>query len=346
MDATNAIGKIFNLQFYHVPTGKIVTFKAFITQLEDSFQTNFNEEPVYGRMDPFRIFQGTQRTMSLAWEIPSHDENEAINNLSNCSLLASMQYPSYSRRNNAATIKGSPVIKIKFANLIASTAPGAFAGGGSVKTNGLAGIMSGMTFSPVVDNGFIPSTVNGSNMLFPKTINLSCNFAVIHQHDLGWRNRSAQSGMQNFPYGVGHSTRRAPSAPSRAADTANPAPPGSSRPQPEIKVGPGATPGASARALLAAEIIANEAGGSDEQIAATSGLPPNAQDLAEARAAEEEARSYNGRALASAGQSTEPSRQPRNKRFPKQEPRTQLNGIQFNDRIPTLVPIGGNTDNG
>jgi len=218
------------LDFYHVPSTTRVAFKAFLTGMTDSFQSTYNEEAVYGRMDPFQIYQGTKRRMSLAWQIPAYSAEEARENLRRCSLLASMLYPAYERsRGNAAAIKGTPIIKIKFANLIVDTSAGI--SGGSAADCGLAGAMSGLQINPVLDPGFVLGDEGGNQMLYPKLIELSCDFAVIHQHSLGWSGRQTRSdskgnleeGMNRFPYNLNNSVP-APTSPTQryaAVDSAS-----------------------------------------------------------------------------------------------------------------------------
>ena len=206
VDATNSYYKDgssagVKLEFYHVGSGRKVTFKAFLTQMDDSFDTKFNKEEAYGRMDPFQIFQGTSRTISLSWQIPAHSAAEAKENLRRCSLIAAMQYPVYeSAGRRASTIKGAPIIKIKFANLITSNT----SIGGSAKQSGLAGAMGGLQFSPNVEAGFIIDNAKGEVMLYPKLVELSCNFAVIHEHPLGWTVKGNARGraMKRFPYNI------------------------------------------------------------------------------------------------------------------------------------------------
>ena len=206
VDATNSYYRDgstagVKLEFYHVGSGRKVTFKAFLTQMDDSFDTKFNKEEAYGRMDPFQIFQGTSRTISLSWQIPAHSAAEAKENLRRCSLIAAMQYPVYeSAGRRASTIKGAPIIKIKFANLITSNT----SIGGSAKQSGLAGAMGGLQFSPNVEAGFIIDNTRGEVMLYPKLVELSCNFAVIHEHSLGWDVKGNARGraMKRFPYNI------------------------------------------------------------------------------------------------------------------------------------------------
>jgi hypothetical protein len=96
-----------------------------------------------------------------------------------------MLYPEYSKIDNASTISKGPLIKMKFANLIYDASRGP---GGDVRTSGLLGVISSYTWTPLMDEGFF----DPGNKLYPKSIQLSIQFAVLHQHTLGWEKAEAR----------------------------------------------------------------------------------------------------------------------------------------------------------
>jgi len=214
------------LEFYHISTRRAVRFKAFLNDLSDSFSCNFNKDAAFGRPDPFFVYQNTTRSLSISWSVPAYDLDEAEMNLKKCSFLASMLYPVYEPvgRSNTSTISGSPIIKIKFANLISSTKVGS---GGTAANDGLAGAMGSFNFNPVVSEGFFIKQTNGADQLFPKVIQISCTFDVIHEHPLGWDDRGdhstsdfARPGMNRFPYGIENKQTAAGVAAAEAAAAA------------------------------------------------------------------------------------------------------------------------------
>tara|TARA_A100001515_G_scaffold143452_1_gene144593 strand:- start:782 stop:1639 length:858 start_codon:yes stop_codon:yes gene_type:complete len=175
------------LQFKSMITGHKVQFKAFIESLSNSFKSTWNTENVYGRMDPVATFQNTQRTIAISWVIPAANISEAQHNLNAIASLSSMLYPGYSSNpvtvdNNTFTtansISRSPLIKMKFANLINA------AGESGEGSDGLLGYVDGFDHQIEVSMGFF---INNKKM-YPKVIKLSCNFTVLHQHDLGFDN--------------------------------------------------------------------------------------------------------------------------------------------------------------
>lgn len=193
------------IEFYHVPTDKSVAFKAFITQFNDSYASDWNDEDAFGRMDPISTFKGTRRIISLGWDVVAASEEEAHRNLERCSLLLSMLYPTYKKQDGGAqTISSSPLFKLKFLNLIENSN----IHGGLAKVSGLLGKISGLTYDPDLDVGFFDPlnaiSPEGPNQLYPQTIRLNCEFTVLHQHDLGFDDEGrTQKEFLNFPYSHG-----------------------------------------------------------------------------------------------------------------------------------------------
>jgi len=193
------------VQFYHLPSGKTVEFKAFLTQYSDQFESNWNSEDVYGRMDPLETFQGTRRVISLGWAVPSHDFKEAKKNLAKASLLISMLYPAYEKGGGTGAMSAAPLFRMKFVNLIAQ--PGKAGEGDDVKTSGLVGRIGGFVYEPDIESGFfVPTDQDG--VLFPQTINLDCEFTVFHTHELGWNadDSDLRTGTDAYPYNEGFPT--------------------------------------------------------------------------------------------------------------------------------------------
>lgn len=220
----------YKIQLRHLPSGKNVEFKAFLTQFEDQFTSDWNMEQVFGRLDPIRNYRGTQRIITLGWDVVANDLEEAIFNLNNCSLLLSMLYPSFdddtpdntatteagtkqrvaAQQNttepkkqavpvngNANRIQGAPLFRLKFANLIQSTNA---TGAPSTIDDGLVGAIDGLTYSPDVDQGFFDPD---PGILYPQTIRLSFGFYVTHDHALGWSNNKLRGNLASFPYPKG-----------------------------------------------------------------------------------------------------------------------------------------------
>lgn len=164
-----------------------IGFDAYLTDMSQTFDSTWNTVNVFGRNDPIATFQGTQRTISIALDVPSATEVEANTNLKKCGKLASFLYPGYNKishipekkanKEDASTkpvetakyMSRPPLVKIKFANII--DGPG----------GGLLGFITSYSFTPVLEAGMF-----GNNKLYPRTISLSIGFTVLHQTELGF----------------------------------------------------------------------------------------------------------------------------------------------------------------
>ncbi len=186
------------IEFFSVLTGDVVKFQAFLTDFEDSFASEWNSEDVYGRMDPIQTFKGTTRTISMSWDCVADSHEEAKDNMTKCSQLFKMLYPSY----EGTTMKGSPLVKLKFVNLVHDAAVGA--PGASAKEGGLTGTIDGFAYSPDLDQGFFEDDQGAS--VYPQTIALTCTFIVMHTHDLGYKVSGGSLMPDKYPYNMGNAT--------------------------------------------------------------------------------------------------------------------------------------------
>lgn len=197
-----------NIEFFNINTKTSIAFKGFLTSFTDTYNVNFNEEAAYGRMDPFRIYQNTVRSLSLAWDIPAWDEAEARANLYSASQLIKMLYPAYQTKGGTNAIIGSPIVRLRFANLIQQGD-----GGGDVTTSGLAGYIPSLTVTPDVEVGYYEyrgkqirslgtrKTMVTGIQLYPKLLKMNCSFNVIHENSLGWKSKKWRSG-EKYPYSI------------------------------------------------------------------------------------------------------------------------------------------------
>tara|TARA_R100001509_G_scaffold145837_2_gene102572 strand:+ start:7285 stop:8049 length:765 start_codon:yes stop_codon:yes gene_type:complete len=185
-------GRDMYIDFYHIATGFCVKFKAFITSIQDQFTSNWNSQDVYGRMDPLMTFQNTQRVVNLGFSVPAVNLEEAKRNMHALEHLIMQLYPTY----QGEVIAGSPLMKIKFANLIKSAtkkhnSPDA-------KDSGLVAAVQGLTFAPDMESGFfIPS----AGQVIPKSFLIDLSFTVLHDHPLGFKKKGLwRNNSQSFPY--------------------------------------------------------------------------------------------------------------------------------------------------
>ena len=188
------------LSFFHIASGLEVDFKAFITSYAENLTSDYQEDRVFGRADPIMTFRSTTRMLNLAWSIPAYSLQEAQMNLAKCNRLVQLMYPAYDKGNRANTLSKPPLMRIRFANLIRNAARGADP---SAQVSGLLGAVDSLNVTPSFDDqggGFFDP---GSSTLYPKLITVSCNFKVLHEHDVGWGEEIGFNDpeLTDYPFG-------------------------------------------------------------------------------------------------------------------------------------------------
>ena len=210
------------VEIVHIASGKTAVFPSWITDLSDNFQSTWNTETIFGRNDQIGVFQGTTRTVSVAMNIPSFSLVEARENLHQVEHIIAHLYPSYSKHGGTYTMTGSPMVKVKFGNLIKNAKIKKNAV--NAATGGLSGWITNINFAPDINSGFhhMSPRMNASDQrsytghheqgagashtFIPKVLTLNFTLQVVHEHRLGWEGQSwlgaSEGGAASFPYGI------------------------------------------------------------------------------------------------------------------------------------------------
>ena len=204
----------FEIKIWHLPTNKAVTFEGWVTNFSDNYTSQWQEEMVYGRMDPLATYQRTGRSISLGFDIPNDSKSHAITNMANVRQLIKFMYPLYasSAMETQNTLQSGPLLGLKWTNLISSP-----------NNNGeklIGYINGGLAYSPeVTEGGFIfggleapkPDTPQKESEAsiavknyFPKKLSLSFTFTVLHTHLVGWA--PSGTGGKSFTFGGSQGT--------------------------------------------------------------------------------------------------------------------------------------------
>jgi hypothetical protein len=227
------VGMKADARNYNDTSPKSVSFYAMLkSSFSDNYNSSWNTENVFGRMDPIVNFQNTQRSINLQWDIPAFSEAEAIENLRKVSLLVNFLYPTYTTKAfninqgdsqvkaNFSDINTPPILRLKFGNLIKDVRTG----------GGLYGFIDGgMNVNFLIDHGVyivgdrnpqtnVVSRSSGDIVIqrdktnmYPKVIELAVSFKVIHNHRLGWESEYSDGEVSDnanlFPYGLDRNER-------------------------------------------------------------------------------------------------------------------------------------------
>lgn len=153
-----------------------VAFPAYITSVDDNYNIGFNDERIYGRMDPIPVYNGTSRTISFNLDIPSNGLQHSIELRDKLNILVKNTYPSYVRAtNNVNIISSPPLMQIFFSNFIYDSSDQGYLLGYPQRNFNLKHDLSKGVF--VAKNG---------HLAFPKFYNLSFGLNVLHRFTPGY----------------------------------------------------------------------------------------------------------------------------------------------------------------
>ena len=188
------------ITFTSVATGDEVSFPAFITQFNDSYNVGWSGDTLFGRTDPVKHYTSTTRRINAGFDILARNREIAVNNFKNYGRLIQMLYPVFSEKvgpsGNSRTIKAAPLIRIKYANYIKPSA----------SQSGLLGCIQGFSFQPDFAAGHF---LTGENDMIPVKYAASIVFEPLHETPLG-SNMQGEFLTENFPYNQEPGRRKSP----------------------------------------------------------------------------------------------------------------------------------------
>jgi len=205
----------FTISFQSVINKKTTVFKAFVTAFNETYNSNWTSEEVYGRADPIYLFKNTTRNITLAFEVPASTEGEAYENLTKTQELIQKLYPAYTNVQRAQTIAQSPLVRMKVINLT-QRAAGDYGANLGVSpqlmnvtpdaSDGILGIIKNVSINHHLDdpNTGVFEVDNGT--ILPKLIEIQIEFGAIHEMPLAqreeWDAEAFEQGFSQFPYGL------------------------------------------------------------------------------------------------------------------------------------------------
>lgn len=101
--------------FQDMRTGEIISFHAFIENMQDQFQADYESETGFGRVEPTHIYKGTNRAMSIDFYIVATNPSDHDAMWLKINKLLTFVYPQYTKgRPLSVTTSGTPTQNQKF----------------------------------------------------------------------------------------------------------------------------------------------------------------------------------------------------------------------------------------
>lgn len=205
---------------------QFVEFYPYLESYSESYESDWETEKVYGRMDGINNFNGVTRVINLSLKIVAYDLEQAKENQLKLSKMIRFLYPGVSASNNINNIKVAPVLRLKFASLILDNTTneglyGFIPGGFNIQPDHKSGY-----FTPVLSaqgsdgRGGTQSNPRDARRemsilqeldgaIFFKYVDISFSFHVLHNHILGHdvdfqASQAPETRVfsEYFPYGI------------------------------------------------------------------------------------------------------------------------------------------------
>ena len=198
---TDAYPNFQSLEVQSLISGELVEVDGAITSLSDGWSLGWNEETVYGRIDPIPTYSNTTRNISIAVDlIPLSSGKEgmvwdAVGAQAIVAKLAQMLYPAHQSSVgwNGAVLKAPPLLQIRLNNVICGK------NGGFLKvylksfnvTTQQDGLYS------IVDVQQNSEGFDFNSQIYYNRMSLSFEFGVLHDFEIG---HSSNGNVKNSSY--------------------------------------------------------------------------------------------------------------------------------------------------
>jgi len=173
--------------------GSIVELRGVVSNVSLGWSSNWQEEVVYGRIDPIPTYSNTTRTCSITVQLitpayASQIEKLALGQakLEKLNVLANMCYPGYDfnvEKGGFSTgvLKSAPLVKFKYGTVITGKeTAGEF-------SEMLLGYIKSMNVDFQSDGLFaVGVTPFGTTQKFFQKISVSLEFGILHTHNVGY----------------------------------------------------------------------------------------------------------------------------------------------------------------
>lgn len=149
--------------------GRKVYFRAFISDLNETFNTKWSQDDYYGRVDPVVVFKNVERTIKITLKLAAFSQIGLSSMWKKINNFIKMIYPTM---NNDRVIVGAPIVRFRVGDVICDS-----------QRRGLPGVIMNPTFN------YSQATWETSQFLgfphelgkVPMMADLSFDFLVLHE---------------------------------------------------------------------------------------------------------------------------------------------------------------------
>ena len=93
--------------FHDVRTNEMVAFHAFLASLSDDYQASYERSEALGRVEPVKIYKGTERRINLSFYIAATSLNDFDEMWLKINKLTTLVYPQYTKGTSLSSADGS-----------------------------------------------------------------------------------------------------------------------------------------------------------------------------------------------------------------------------------------------
>lgn len=118
--------------FHDVRTNEIVSFHAFLTNLNDSYQAQYDTSEAFGRVEPIKTYKGTNRKLDFGFQIAALSQEDFDSIWLKINKLTTLVYPQFTAGRTVYTEKftvtmpfsqqyaASPMVRVRLGDFIHS----------------------------------------------------------------------------------------------------------------------------------------------------------------------------------------------------------------------------------
>ena len=118
--------------FHDIRTNEIVSFHAFLSSLSDDYSVSYESVEGFGRVEPVKIYKGTQRKIGLSFTVAATSQDDFHHMWFKINKLITLAYPQYTAGRDlvgsnyqfkapfSQMIGASPLIRIRLGDILRS----------------------------------------------------------------------------------------------------------------------------------------------------------------------------------------------------------------------------------